>query len=101
MHQEGKRKLAEMLYQQDQKQRLSTGSLDHARRMLTPPDTPGGPHSLQLPDDHMEKASLDSRSSTDASVSVSSGEVATGTLIDLTGTFMSELIDELSSNTSI
>ena len=82
-HQEGKKRLAEVLLQQSQ--RTSSASLDHGNRwrMLTPPDTP---HSLPLPDDHMEKASLDSRGSTEeASASVSSGEVATGTLIDLAG----------------
>ena len=58
--------------------------------MLTPPDTP---HSLPLPDDHMEKASLDSRGSTEeASASVSSGEVATGTLIDLAGMTLLNII---------
>ena len=51
-------------------------------RMLTSADTS---HSLQLPDDFMEKISLDSRGSTEASASVSSGEVATATLVDLTG----------------
>ena len=48
-------------------------------KMLSSPD------SLQPPDDLAEKASLDSRASTEASVS--SGEVATATLIDLTGTW--------------
>ena len=83
-HQEGKKRLAEVLFQQSQ--RTSFSSMDHGDvyRMLTSPDTP---HTLQPPsDDHMEKASLDSRGSTEASASVSSGDVATGTLIDIIGT---------------
>ena len=81
-HQEGKKRLAEVLKQQNQ--RTSTSSLDQAAvmKMLGSPDSPS---SLQPPDDHAEKASLDSRGSTEASASVSSGEVATGTLVDLTG----------------
>ena len=81
-HQEGKKRLAEVLKQQNQ--RTSTSSLDQTAvmKMLGSPDSPS---SLQPPDDHAEKASLDSRGSTEASASVSSGEVATGTLIDLTG----------------
>ena len=50
------------------------------RMLTTPPDTP---HSSQPPDDQAEKASLDSRGSTEASTSVSSGDVATGNLVDL------------------
>ena len=81
-HQEGKKRLAEVLKQQNQ--RTSTSSLDQTAvmKMLGSPDSPS---SLQPPDDHAEKASLDSRGSTEASASVSSGEVATGTLVDLTG----------------
>ena len=86
LHQEGKKRLAEVLLQQNQ--RLSSGGLDHQGSMIrlltTPPDTP---HSLHLPDDLMEKISLDSRGSTEASASVSSGEVATGTLIELAGIY--------------
>ena len=79
-HQEGKKRLAEVLKQQGQ--RGSASSLDQGAvlKMLTSPD------SLQAPqDDLAEKASLDSRGSTEASASISSGEVATGTLIDLAG----------------
>ena len=46
--------------------------------------TQDGVHNSQLLDEHMEKASLDSRDSTEASNSVSSGDVATGNLVDLT-----------------
>jgi hypothetical protein len=76
-HQEGKKRLAEVLKQQNQ--RTSVGSLDQGAvlKMLASPE------SLQPPDDLAEKASLDSRGSTEASISISSGEVATGTLIDL------------------
>ena len=79
-HQEGKKRLAEVLKQQNQ--RTSVGSLDQGAvlKMLASPE------SLQPPDDLAEKASLDSRGSTEASISISSGEVATGTLIDLAGT---------------
>jgi hypothetical protein len=83
-HQEGKKRLAEVLKQQNAS--LGGGpQLDQVAllQMLTSPESPSG-HSLHPPpDDHAEKASLDSRGSTEASVSVSSGEVATATLIDL------------------
>lgn len=81
LHLEGKKRLAEVLLQQQK--RTSVGAIDQSSvlRMLTD----SSHASLLLPDDHMEKASLDSRGSTEASASVSSGEVATGTLIDLAG----------------
>ena len=82
LHQEGKKRLAESLLRQHQ--RTSGGSLQDQSgmmHMLTPPDTP---RSTLLSNDLLEKASLDSRGSTEASASMSSGEVATGTLIDLT-----------------
>ena len=80
VHQEGKRRLAESLVKQ---QRVSSGKDVPAsvlRMLTTPPDTPQSSHS---PDDHVEKASLDSRSSTEASASVSSGDVPTGNLVDV------------------
>lgn len=84
LHQEGKRKLAESLMKQQQKNLSGSEIPANVLRMLTtPPDTP---HSTQPPDDQAEKASLDSRGSTEASTSVSSGDVATGNLVDISVT---------------
>ena len=79
-HQEGKKRLAEVLKQQNQRTSVSSLDLGAVLKMVASPD------SLQPPDDLAEKASLDSRGSTEASISISSGEVATATLIDLAGT---------------
>ena len=82
LHQEGKKRLAESLLRQHQ--RTSGGSLQEQSgmmRMLTPPDTPRG---TLLSNDLLEKASLDSRGSTEASAILSFGEVVTGNLIDIT-----------------
>lgn len=76
-HQEGKKRLAEVLKQQGQR---GSGTFDQMAvlKYLNSPES-------AVPDDVAEKASLDSRGSTEASISISSGEVATGTLIELAG----------------
>ena len=89
-HLEGKRKLAESLRQSgiipDAADRDRANSLSQVTvgilLNLTPPDTPRSATSAdQSLLDHSERASLDSKGSTEASIA--SGEVATGNLVDL------------------